>query len=561
MTGIGRIHACDVLIVGGGLAACMAALEASKRGAQVILVDKGRLGRSGSSPTSGGVPQAAFGHADPNDSKDAHFRDTVIGGDYIPHQNIVRTVVSEITDRILELEEIGLHFKKTADGKKFYQEKRLGSSFARSVPPIGGSVGMMGTLRKEVFNREVDVHQWTMITKLFREGDRVTGAAGVNVQTGETLLYKAKTIVLAAGSAVALQKYTSANFQTTGDAYVAAFDIGAQLANLEFLEFTLIPAPKGITVPMAGLSPFTSKGGRFLNAAGERFLEKYDPDRLEGTTRAILVQATYKEMLAGHGPISIDPSFIPDEKWDDEIQYEYAPKLSAAGIDCRRDRFEWVPALHTFLGGIFINELCESGVSGLFASGESSTGMHGSNRLSGNAIASCMVLGARSGKSAANFSRAHDFANISESEVSDELKRIKTFRGDGGLDPYDIEREIKNLAWESAGVVRNEAGLLSGVAGFETIRREKMPLVKGKDQRSWIKALECANLAWVGEMVTRSALERRESRGQHYRDDYSAKEQSIPKWIRVSKSGDNVHCKAETIPFGAGDLIPQVNTR
>jgi fumarate reductase (CoM/CoB) subunit A len=420
---------------------------------------------------------------------------------------------------------------------------------------------MMGTLRKEVFNREVDVHQWTMITKLFRERDRVTGALGVNVQTGETRLYKAKATVLAAGSAVALQKYTSANFQTTGDAYVAAFDIGAQLANLEFLEFTLIPAPKGITVPMAGLSPFTSKGGRFLNAAGERFLEKYDPERLEGTTRAILVQATYKEMLAGHGPISIDPSFIPDEKWDDEIQFEYAPKLSAAGIDCRRDRFEWVPALHTFLGGIFINELCESGVSGLFASGESSTGMHGSNRLSGNAIASCMVLGARSGKSAANFAGAHDIANISQSEVSDELKRINTFRGDGGLDPYDIEREIKNLAWKSAGVVRNEAGLLSGVASFETIRREKMPLVKGKDQRSWIKALECANLAWVGEMVTRSALERRESRGQHYRDDYPAKEEGVPKWIRVSKSGDNVHCKAETIPFGAGDLMPEVKTR
>ena len=203
-----------------------------------------------------------------------------------------------------------------------------------------------------------------MITKLFRDRDRVAGALGVNIQTGETRLYKAKSTILAAGSAVALQKYTSANFQTTGDAYVAAFDIGAQLANLEFLEFTLIPAPNGITVPMAGLSPFTSKGGRFLNAAGERFLEKYDPERLEGTTRAILVQATYKEMLAGRGPISIDPSFIPDEKWDDEIQYEYAPKLSAAGIDCRRDRFEWVPALHTFLGGISSTSYANPGFPG-----------------------------------------------------------------------------------------------------------------------------------------------------------------------------------------------------
>jgi succinate dehydrogenase/fumarate reductase flavoprotein subunit len=390
MAGPWQIRDCDVLIIGGGLAACMAAIEAAKRGVDVVLVDKGRLGRSGSSPTSGGVPQAAFAHADPRDSKEIHFKDTVVGGEYIPHQKIVRAVVSEITDKIVELEEIGLHFKRAADGK-FYQEKRLGSSYARSVPPIGGSVCMMGTLRKEVFNREVTVQQWVMITKLFRKGDRVIGALGIHVQTGEVFLYRAKAIILAAGSAVGLQKYTSANFHTTGDAYVAAFNIGAELANLEFLEFTLIPAPKGLTIPMAGLSPFTSKGGRFLNASGERFLEKYDPERLEGTTRAVLVQATYKEMLAGHGPIFIDPSFIPDDKWDDEIAFEYAPKLSAAGIDCRRDRFEWVPALHTFLGGLLVNENSETGIAGLFAAGESATGMHGANRLSGNAVAAAMV--------------------------------------------------------------------------------------------------------------------------------------------------------------------------
>jgi succinate dehydrogenase/fumarate reductase flavoprotein subunit len=545
------------LIVGGGLAACMAALEASKRGMDVMLVDKGRLGRSGSSPTSGGVPQAAFGHADPRDNKEIHFRDTVIGGDYIPHQKIVRAVVNEITERIIELEELGLHFKKAPDGKHFYQEKRLGSSFPRSVPPIGGSVGMMGTLRKEVLNREVNVQQWTMITKLFRVNDRVAGALGVNVQTGDFHLYKAKAIILAAGSAVGLQKYTSANFHTTGDGYVAAFGIGAELANLEFLEFTLIPAPRGITVPMAGLSPFTSKGGRFLNAAGERFLERYDPERLEGTTRAILVQATYKEMLAGHGPISIDPSFIPDEKWDDEIQFEYAPKLSAAGIDCRRDRFEWVPALHTFLGGLFINENCETTVPGLFAAGESATGMHGSNRLSGNAIASCMVLGARAGKHASLFAVRQSIYAIADSAVADEITRVESFRGDGEVNPIELLNEIKNLAWSSAGVVRNQTGLVAGINGFEEIRREKIAKTKGVDQRSWIKALECANLAWVGEMVTRSALARSESRGQHFRDDYPHLDKALPKWIKLRKNGDRIDCRAEPIPFADGDLKPE----
>ena len=549
---------CDVLIIGGGLAACMAALEASKRNMDVVLVDKGRLGRSGSSPTSGGVPQAAFGHADPRDSKEMHFKDTIVGGDFIPNQKIVRAIVNEVTDRVIELEEIGLHFKKTPDGKQFYQEKRLGSSYARSCPPVGGSVGMLGSLRKEVFNREVQVRQWTMITKLLRQNGRVTGAFGINVQTGAYQAYRARAVVLAAGSAIGIQKYTSANFLTTGDAYVAAFDIGAPLANLEFLEFTLIPAPGGQAISMAGLSPFTSKGGRFFNSLGERFLERYDPERLEGTTRAILVGATYKEMLEGRGPVYLDPSYIPDEKWDDEIQFEYSPKLGKAGVNCRTDRFEWVPALHTFLGGLDINERCEvPGVEGLYASGESATGTHGSNRLSGNAIASAFALGARSGKFAAIYAADAEMGEVDPGETAAELARIEAFKRDDGLDPTEVQQEIKEIAWESTGVVRNERGLTAGLEGFQEIRREKVPRLKADNIRDLIKSLECSNLSWVGEMVARCALERKESRGQHTRDDYPERDdKNCLNWITVKKDGDRVTPVIKPIPFDEGDLKP-----
>jgi succinate dehydrogenase/fumarate reductase flavoprotein subunit len=467
--------------------------------------------------------------------------------------------VNEVTDRVLELEEIGLHFKKQEGGQKFYQEKRLGSSYARSLPPIGGSVGMLGTLRKEVLNREVEVHQWTMITKLFNDGDRASGAVGVNIQTGELSLYRAKAIVLAAGSAIALEKYTSANFLTTGDAYTAAFEAGAKLANLEFLEFTLVPAPGGLTIPMAGLSPFTSKGGRFFNALGERFLEKYDPERLETTTRALIVTSTYKEMLEGRGPIYMDPSFIPDEKWDMEMTYEYAPKLAKAGVDCRNDKFNWVPALHTFLGGVLVDDHCAAdGVQGLYASGESSTGTHGANRLSGNAIASCLVMGARSGKFATQFASANDYGAVDEGALEQEIDRLGSFKGDGGLDPFGVEAEIKNIAWENVGVLRNASGLARGIERFMEIRREKIPRTRGKDIRGWIKALECANLARVGEMVARSASERTETRGQHSREDYPRRDdQNWLKWVQVYKDGEEIRCTAEPIPFKADDLRPK----
>jgi succinate dehydrogenase/fumarate reductase flavoprotein subunit len=271
----------------------------------------------------------------------------------------------------------------------------------------------------------------------------------------------------------------------------------------------------------------------------------------------VLVQATYKEMLAGRGPIFIDPSFIPDEKWDDEIAFEYAPKLSAAGIDCRRDRFEWVPALHTFLGGLLVDENGATGIAGLFAAGESATGMHGANRLSGNAVAGAMVTGSRCGKFAALFAAEESLGNIDQDEVAEEIRRVESFRGDGGVDPLETLAEIKELAWETTGVVRNAQGLKKGVSGFEEIRRDKIWRVKGRDQRGWIKALECANLAWVGEMVAKCALERRESRGQHYRDDYPQRDDTnLLTWNKVFRSGDAVSCQSMPVPFLEGDLKP-----
>ena len=170
------------------------------------------------------------------------------------------------------------------------------------------------------------------------------------------------------------------------------------------------------------------------------------------------------------GPIVLDPSFIPDEKWDTEMTFEYTPKLAKAGVDCRRERFAWVPALHTFLGGIRINDRCETGVPGLFAAGESSTGTHGSNRLSGNAIASALALGTRAGRNATHFALGNDAGRIDEGEVRGAIDRMESLRGRHGVEPSEVEAEIRQIAWEHLGVVRTEQGLQEARRKLETLR-------------------------------------------------------------------------------------------
>jgi len=213
--------------------------------------------------------------------------------------------------------------------------------------------------------------------------------------------------------------------------------------------------------------------------------------------------------------------------------------------------------LHTFLGGLRINENCETDIPGLYASGESATGTHGSNRLSGNAIASCFSLGARSGKFAAIRAADTGPAGVEPCEVEAEVGRVDAFKRTDGLEPGRVLNEIKEVAWASTGVVRNEKGLEQGIREFETIRNEKVPALKAASARDLIMSLECSNLAWVGEMVARCALERKESRGQHGREDYPHKDDANwLKWITLRKEGNDIVHRIVPIPLDDAELKP-----
>ena len=524
----------DVLVVGGGTAACMAAIEAAMYGVRVTLVDKGLMGRGGSSPTGDAAMSAAFGHTSlegdiGQDNEAQHYEDTLRRGEWIAHPTMVAVMAREAMKRLDELEAFGVHFSRTSDNL-LYQYRTLGHTFARCCSPVGGGHHEMEMLRKEVLHRRVRVIENTMVTRiLLREGE-VAGVYAMDVETGEERIFPCKAAVIAAGSATRLYPYTSSNYHTTGEGFLLGHEAGAKLCNMEFVEFTVIPKVGLRILSASGTSPFMGRGSKLFNARGERFLERWDPEQLERTTRAILTRAIYKELVEERGPVYNDASGFTPEIWD-EFEYSQGQilhKLRATGIDPRKERFEWVPAVHTYLGGILTDERTETGVPGLFASGESATGVHGANRLSDNAISECLVFGKRSGRYAAKYARNRPVADVPAAEVATERNRIRGMYSAEGEDPRRLEKHIRETAWRCIGVERTEKTLRDAASAFDAARKAPARVRSTSDL---LVALEANNLAAVGNLIARSGLMREESRGQHFREDFPEKRDEWLRWI------------------------------
>ncbi|MFA7468869.1 MAG: FAD-dependent oxidoreductase, partial [Desulfotomaculaceae bacterium] len=397
----------DVLIIGSGAAACMAALEAAKVGASVLVVDKGRLTRSGSTVTAGGGTAAAFGHTEFGkkgnpDTPEQHWCDTIKKGRYISNQDMVRYLVDNIPATVNYLVDLGVPYTKTKDGL-YYQNKGVGQTYARNCTPRGNGAMLTEVLAKEFCYRGVTFLERTRIAKLLVRDKRVIGAIGINEAKNKTYIISAKTVVIAAGSATGLQGFASAAFKTEGDSYWLGYDAGAVLANMEFLEFTFIPLINGKALPCGGSTQIVSRGAKFYNQLGERFMERYNPDTLEQTTRAVLIDAFYKEMKSGRGPVFMECSSISPEAWREwsKIGHAFISFVKAAGIDFEQGRVELAPALHCMIGGILTDTSGRTSVDGLFAAGEAATGVQGAVRLGGNSIAECLVYGQKAGREAA----------------------------------------------------------------------------------------------------------------------------------------------------------------
>lgn len=545
-----REFAADVLVIGAGGAGTRAAIEAHERGVSVMIVAKGGF-PSGCTPNAGGIMQAPI---DPGDSADIYFEDVIEGGARVNDQRLVRIFTSEARDRALDLDRFGTPFMKQEG--KFLVVGGAGTSRNRLLPvtELYGSAWISG-LVNEVKRRGIKILEGIMITRLLTDKGKIVGATGVNVSTGEFLVFNAKTIVLATGGAGQLYGLTTNPPDVTGDGYALAYRAGAELTDMEFIQFRASivhpPGMRGQPPPADGMP---GRGGRFYNALGERYMKKYDPVHAEEVTRDLIAIRAQIEIREGrgtvHGGVYNDLSGLPEEMWPLFSKFREACK--AEGIDPSWQPVEWAPGVHHFMGGVRINEKCETNISGLFAAGEVEGGIHGANRIGGNALTETQVFGARAGRFAAEKALSVSMPEANKTQIEEERNRIlEIYLRDTGVDALEIRTEVQGIMEKYIGVIRNAEELQKAINELLRIREEKLPQLctgKVKSVENLGKALEVINFVDVGEMVARAALMRTESRGAHYREDYPQQDDEM--WLKnIIIHLETVEMKLKILPL------------
>lgn len=529
----------DVLVVGGGGAGLRALIEASNLGVSTVLVLKGVLGSSGSTHMAMGAMAGVGPWHEVNDSKDVHFMDTIKGGVYLNEQKLVRILVEDAEQRIVELERFGAFLERTEDGKRYLLRIDGGHSYHRS-PYLEDRPGheMLRAMKGEALRRNnIQIFENTIVTKLLTDNDSIIGATTININTGRFIVFKSKATVLATGGAGQLYPSTSQPIRNTGDGFALAFQAGAKLIDMEFVQFY----PLGLLYPEAlrGLIVGALYYCHLLNDKGERLMERYDPNRLEQSTRDIISRGVYKEIQDGRGTkrggVYCDMTFNPPGfiKRQLPLVYTLCTKL---GINPEEKMLEVAPTCHYFMGGVRVNEKLETNVPGLFAAGETVGGVHGANRLSQNSLTDILVSGARAGKYAAEYAiKLEQATPIDKEQAKTEYERVYGLLGaKGDVKPYDAKMRLKKIMWDYVGLIRNGDGLKQALKDTESLKASlvnvSVPLTTMRYNMDWIDAIETHNMVCVAEMIMKTALMRDETRGAHFRQDYP--ERNDDKWLK-----------------------------
>ncbi len=562
-------HEHDVLIIGAGGAGLRAAIAALGQGASVGVVCKSLLGKAHTVMAEGGIA-AAMANVDDADDWRTHFRDTMRGGKFLNNWRMAQIHAQESPERVRELEQWGALFDRTSSGDIL--QRAFGGHTFKRLCHVGDRTGleMIRTLQDRGVHLGIDVYMECAITSLLKDGERVSGAFGYWRETGRFIVFKAKSIVIATGGIGKAWRITSNSWEYTGDGMALAYQAGAELMDMEFVQFhptgmVWPPGVQGILVTEA----VRGEGGVLRNKDGERFMERYDPEKMELSTRDVVARAIYTEAREGrgteHGGAYLDISHKPAEYVKRKLPSMYHQFRELADVDITKGPMEVGPTCHYMMGGIRVEaETAQTTVPGLFAAGEAAAGLHGANRLGGNSLSDLLVFGRRAGLAAAEHAKQAGAVTIDAQQVvSATSEMLAPFERADGDSPYQIHRDLEETMQNYVGIFRNEDDLKKGLAELQKLN-ERAARVKVAGSRlfnpGWHLARDLKSMLSVSEAVALSALERKESRGAHSRIDYPNYDESWGKQNNVIvRDGDQMKLKQSPISEMTEELMEIVS--
>ena len=588
----------DVLIIGAGGAGLRAAIEAASTGARVGVVCKSLLGKAHTVMAEGGVA-AAMANVDDRDNWRVHFADTMRGGQYLNNWRMAELHAKEAPARVRELEAWGALFDRTPDGRIL--QRNFGGHRYPRLAHVGDRTGleMIRTLQDHGIHRGLDVFMECTVVRLLKDGDRVAGALGYDRERGRFRLWRAKAVVLATGGIGKAFRITSNSWEYTGDGHALAYDAGAELMDMEFVQFhptgmVWPPSVRGILVTEG----VRGEGGVLLNREGRRFMFDDIPENYraqtadneeegwryvlgdkaarrppELLTRDHVARSIVREVREGrgspHGGVFLDIAWIKrrlpnaPEHIRKKLPSMYHQFKELADIDITAQPMEVGPTTHYMMGGVRVDGDSQmSTVPGLFAAGEVAAGLHGANRLGGNSLSDLLVFGKRAGEYAARFAKENSSARVSETDADAAVREaLAPFEraSNGSKGPYQIQHELQDVMQDYVGIVRNEADMLRALDRIEQLSGEASHVaVTGHREYNpgWHTALDLRCMLIVSEAVTRAALDRKESRGAQFREDYPEKDPEHARFnIVVRKNRDGrMELSRRSIPALPGEL-------
>jgi succinate dehydrogenase / fumarate reductase flavoprotein subunit len=567
----------DVLVIGAGGAGLRAAIEASSNGVSVGLICKSLLGKAHTVMAEGGVA-AALSNVDERDNWKVHFTDTMRGGQYLNNWRMAELHAREAPERVRELEGWGALFDRTKDGK-ILQRNFGGHKYPR-LAHVGDRTGleMIRTLQDHGIHLGMEVHMEFTIITLLKDGDRVVGAFGYEREKGRFKVFRSKSVVLATGGVGRAFKITSNSWEYTGDGHALAYHAGADLIDMEFVQFhptgmVWPPSVQGILVTEG----VRGEGGVLLNKDNRRFMFDDIPELYKNQTadnaeegwkytqgdrdarrppelltRDHVARCIMREIKAGRGSphkgVFLDIAWIREKipNSSDYIRkklpsmYHQFKKL--ADIDITKEAMEVGPTTHYIMGGIKVDADTQmSTVSGLFAAGECAAGLHGANRLGGNSLSDLLVFGKRAGEHAAKYARENKFGSIDETIIKTIVDAsLKGFERNEGENPFQVQYDLQDTMQDLVGIVRIEDELARARDELSKLkaRCDNVKLIGNREYNSgWHTSIDLSNLLTVSEAITLSAIERKESRGAHFREDYPNKDVAFSKFNLVNRKG------------------------